>query len=767
MYQCKSHPDKFLVDHLFHVRNIGLNLFNAMNYGEDSTITKGLEIALLFHDFGKASTYFQEYLRINIGYENNTIGSKEFLQKQHDLGNRKQHGPISAVYCYYLLSRKFHFDEKLSYLFFFVVKRHHSNLQNAGEEVIYEDELIEIAKTIIFDDIQFLLSEIKIADTIEEFITFLENFRLNRIIRKVRKEFTINDYFLVNLLFSIIVRADKADCIIGDNYRPVTNDTLSSGIVDEFKKNLPFIDNTIFSIRNSAYTEVNESIHNITNEKIFSINLPTGAGKTLIAINAALKLKNKTPGIDRIIYCLPFTSVIDQTGDICRNQLFKTDNSDIVLLHHHLVEFEYKCNNFEYDDFQSEFLITNWDSEFIITTFYQFLHSILTHLNKNVRKLVSLNNAVIIMDEVQTIPQKYWKLINNVFTFISNVYNIRFILVTATLPLLFRPDEITELAPLKEKYFTSLNRIILNVTHITNPIGLEEFVDNIIKQVKSNPEKSILIILNTIKSSIKVYTLLKENGIESLYLSTNIIPKERFDRIDKVKKSKKRMIVVSTQLVEAGVDIDFDIVYRDFAPLDAIFQTCGRCNRNSVKGKGIVYIFLLEDNNHRKYCSYVYDIVNRSKTLDILKSKSIIEEKDFYLLSIEYYNAIAELKGDSDSDFLLKELSGLNYKNAFTSGKCFQLIEAIPKATAFIAVDTEAEILWNKFQELMVNTKIQRYEKKMQIRKLLRKMGNYMISIRKLPDEKNFYYVSPGQLEMEYNQETGFILDNNATDCFF
>ncbi|MDI3548461.1 MAG: CRISPR-associated endonuclease/helicase Cas3 [Halanaerobiales bacterium] len=216
-------------------------------------------------------------------------------------------------------------------------------------------------------------------------------------------------------------------------------------------------------------------------------------------------------------------------------------------------------------------------------TFVQLLESILTNNNRSIKKFNNICNSIIVLDEVQAIPHKYWLLIKRVFREIADQFNCYFIFVTATMPLIFNEEkgEIKELATDKVEYFMICDRIELDLSNYREEIDLDIFKKIIEADLKTEyPEKSFLFILNTIKSSIEIYNFIKHDleYKNVIYLSKNLVTKELTKRIEKIKNADEPLIVVSTQLVEAGVDIDFDRVYRDFAPLDSINQSCGRCN---------------------------------------------------------------------------------------------------------------------------------------------------------------------------------------------
>ena len=168
--------------------------------------------------------------------------------------------------------------------------------------------------------------------------------------------------------------------------------------------------------------------------------------------------------------------------------------------------------------------------------------------------------------------------------------------MTATQPLIFQPEtEIKELCANKDQYFRQFDR--LDIVPRLEPVTLDVFMEQVAADIEANPKKSFLIIMNTINSSQEVYQHLQKcMGKENLvYLSTMVFPKERLDRITQICKGGKRKIIVSTQLVEAGVDLDVDIVYRDFGTLDSVVQAAGRCNRNFNEIRGLVKLFRIQD----------------------------------------------------------------------------------------------------------------------------------------------------------------------------
>ena len=278
-------------------------------------------------------------------------------------------------------------------------------------------------------------------------------------------------------------------------------------------------------------------------------------------------------------------------------------------------------------------------------------------------------NSVIILDEVQAIDEKYYKIISQFIEILSKEYNCYIILVTATMPIILDTIDLVED---KERYFRALNRIVIE-NHSETEVTLDEFKDIVLDDICENDDKSFLVVLNTVKSSKEVYNYIKENtDREVIYLSTEIYPKLRLEKINKIKNSDKKYIVVSTQLIEAGVDIDMDIVYRDFAPLDSINQTSGRANRNGIGTMGIVKLYKIVGKNNSRLCNYIYPRYLLNITEEILEDKDIIEEKDIYDCNLEYFSKVKKRLSNDKSDELLKLVDKLELKKFRDK---FELIE--------------------------------------------------------------------------------------------
>jgi len=816
-----SHPDKLLIEHLNNVYKLGKEIFarKKLNFDNQEEIENALSIILLAHDFGKATSYFQQKLKEN---SKNNVEANKQIEFDQELS---KHSHISALLAYQFAEQILE-DKTLVWIVFITVYRHHSNLKDLDIMLTFDDsdwpKLEKQFKALDFSELDKITSEISNFDFKPSSINFdnLKNNFTNWKFRKRLRNFKNNsnkdfDYYLIfNLLFSILIFADKAEAIFyskGYSFEDLKKIVLNrkklfGNLVDKYRelKGWNQADNKINKKRNEIYDEVVNQIENlnIENERILSVNVPTGAGKTLAAFSAALKLRNRISQDFRIIYALPFTSIIDQNYDVFLDVLnhstIKADSTAIIK-HHYLNAKEYYFNEEEKESQKLDYdiarhLIESWQSEIVVTTFVQLLHSIFSNRNRSLIKFNNISNSIIILDEVQNIPHKYWKLIKEFLSDMAEKLNCYFIFLTATMPLIYneKKKEIKELAVNKEDHFNFFDRINLDTSMFKQPLAIEQFKDFIEEELIKYNDKSFLIILNTIKTSIDIYNyieeLISEEVIDGdlIYLSTNIIPKERQIRINEIGK-QKRQIIVSTQMVEAGVDIDLDRVYRDFAPLDSINQSCGRCNRNfDPENKGTVKLIRLinENHNNKEYASYIYDNFLLKITSDIIAElPEIIGEKYFFEMNQKYFNKIDQLKSNDNSEALISKIKNLKYEKSFLKDEKEEIFRLIADdyntVNLFMAVDEDSQEIWEDYKEIsaLESNNIEEFmNKKAKFENIKKEFLSYVITIPKFTAEKhledeqlknNFNYISPFQVEDVYNLSTGFKRGEIERETFF
>ncbi|MCK4797252.1 MAG: CRISPR-associated endonuclease Cas3'', partial [Spirochaetes bacterium] len=325
-----SHPGKKLRDHLFNVKSLALSLFNSRktnidNYTNDD-IVKLLEIICLTHDFGKATQYFQDYLDSPNDKNNNNV--------------LKNHSFFSAIWTY-IISDKIITNKKLPLLAYFIVLKHHGDFVDFNQAIFPSDnDEIEILKKQLEKfNIEYILNNFSFNIKKNDFIKILEYFNSRQFRKKLREvEFENEDYYLANYLFSLLITSDKGDAIFfgeGEKYFKLEDYKFDKGIVnsnsvDEYKK-LKILNkktSPLNDTREIIYKEAESNIKKYYKEnKIFSITAPTGSGKTFTVLNVALKLRELFKNNYKIIYALPFTSIIDQNYEVFKNVFNNPDSS--------------------------------------------------------------------------------------------------------------------------------------------------------------------------------------------------------------------------------------------------------------------------------------------------------------------------------------------------------------------------------------------------------------------------------------------------------
>lgn len=339
---------------------------------------------------------------------------------------------------------------------------------------------------------------------------------------------------------------------------------------------------------------------------LYQLTVPTGGGKTLSSLRFALNHVEKY-NMDRIIYVIPYTSIIDQNAETVRKILEdRTEQGDylnnIVLEHHSNLTPDEETT-------RQRLLAENWDAPVVFTTMVQFLEALFGYGTRSARRMHQLANAVIIFDEIQTLPVQCVHLFNIAIRFLIQGCGSSIVLCTATQPLLNKvePEQralaITpeqQMMPNVQRLFKELKRVeVYNRCKVSG--WTEPEVAELAKQ-ELQETGSVLIIVNTKKSAANLFQLLQGSiNIKLFHLSTNMCPAHRMEVLDSIKRcleDNEQVICISTQLIEAGVDIDFGSVIRYLAGLDSIAQAAGRCNRNGIRPRpGRVLIVNPKDEN--------------------------------------------------------------------------------------------------------------------------------------------------------------------------
>lgn len=335
---------------------------------------------------------------------------------------------------------------------------------------------------------------------------------------------------------------------------------------------------------------------------IYCLPIPTGGGKTLGSLAYALEYCRLHPETERVIYVSPYISITEQNAQVFREAI---GEDDWILEHHSSVIRKEEGTGEDYrSNITSRFDI-NWEEPFICTTFVQFMNTLFSDKGESIRRMHRLVNAVVIIDEVQSMPVKCIHTFNYMCNFLNAVCNTNIILCTATQPTLAeakcpicysKPKYMIENAA---DWFYKFERVKITTPEADSRYSIESLAEEIAGRTVNC--RSILVVLNTKSAVRSLYDRLKARGIPAEYLTTNLCAEHRSDKIKNIKeileKKQETIVVVSTNLIEAGVDISFEYVYRSMAGLDSVAQAAGRCNRNGELESGMIHLIDLEGEN--------------------------------------------------------------------------------------------------------------------------------------------------------------------------
>jgi len=742
----KSHPSKLLFNHLNDTKKRAFDILDRKIFSipdnfpiNKESIKNILYYSTIFHDFGKSTSYFQNKLQ---GLDNSYLS---------------HHSLLSSIIGYYYYQKKY--NNKLEgILVYLLIAHHHSNFLNFDNMIL--TKLDEDSNLTFYKQIQSIdeteINEIYNKFNIEIDIKNLNKEKLQKICFEII-DFEMDEeydkmyfYLLLNFLFSILIFSDKEDAIfIKPNNKQTTNNIISPKCIPEYLNNLKLDQKKdINIIRNTIFKTINQSINNYFQKKthFLLLELPTGAGKTFNNLNIAFQFQNFLNKNYHIIYLLPFTSIIDQTFDII-TQVCK--DSDITLAKHHYAS---TLDNSQ----ESSFLTESWNADITVSTFYQIFHTLFTGRNKYLKKFHNIINSIIIIDEIQAIPPQYYKLLKTIFKYLAKYFNTYFIFSTATNPPILSSSDVEIIK--KNQYDTKFNRYTLIFDN--NIIDLNIFLENAMKKIKNKKYSKILFMLNTIKTSQQIYNELKQKKIfkdyEFIYLSSSILPIDRKNKIEKIKDTKKKQIIVTTQVIEAGVDLDVDVIFRDFAPLDSLIQSAGRVNRNNRMQNSFIFVNSLKENTSSKtFAQMIYNVILLDVTQEIL-SKKEYDEASLRIVLSTFYKKVTEKISQDISNDLITNIENLEYEEIMSN---FHLIKSIPKLDFFVDVNDESKNIWAQYNKIKIEKDF--FKKKELFLKIKPVFQNYILSINMSNELKEFSQNSLNYVNSEYyDSEIGFTNKN-------
>ena len=654
-----SHPDYPLQNHMEHM---------AASF--EDPIHKE---AAWFHDAGKLTREFQTYIQ------------------SEGKGPSTTHTLESALI--FLESKGYELDPEI-FATFYAILKHNGNLENT-EEYFYnklgDPDDVEDMHPDMGTRLKIIcqrlggreLPDIETACDLLGQDDFIEEKRLNG----------IQTYFLIKEVFSRLIFSDKYEAIFKNPYEE--NDAYCW---EAYEQNLITLiaskNNKMSKIRNQARQEIIDKYHLNREKRIFIIEAPTGIGKTFSALHLALSIcRDKSK--KRLITALPMTSIIDQTHEEYSAVI---DISELLKFHHltkskdygHSHEKEEQNETFYFTHQENDFLAMSWSSDkVIVTTFNQLFNIFYSHKNRDLIKFWTIRDSVIILDEIQAVPRVLLRDVAETMALLATQFNIDFILMSATLPEIsrFLPEALVA-SLLDNRYFSMSfnNRYVIQM----NP-DINEY-DSLVYALEESyiTHQSLLCVVNSKKLSLEIFSEFKKKAEhknrtdELFFLNTNFIPRHRAGVIKDVKERLKKnlkTLLVSTQVVEAGVDLDFDYGIREFAPLFSMIQTAGRINRENREGINQMARLLVTDTIG--YCPYHPKDLLKDEVKTLLSTK--IHENNLLPVLREYFGIAIER---TPKDYLIKpDMQRLNFE---TVHKIFSehFMKAIPSITqVFIEVE--------------------------------------------------------------------------------
>ncbi len=367
-------------------------------------------------------------------------------------------------------------------------------------------------------------------------------------------------------------------------------------------------DEKLVKIRNSIYENCLQKA--AESSGFFSLTVPTGGAKTLAAMAFALR-HALAHDLRRVIVVIPYLSIIEQNAKDYR-EIF---GADVVIENHSSVVIREEDKSSDFDEKRNPLALAaeNWDAPVIVTTSVQFIESLFSHKPSRCRKLHNIARSVVIFDEVQTLPAKLLEPLFSVWRELRDNYAVSFVFSTATQPAFkknetnfkngFGENEMREITDDTSEIFKSLNRVEYDFEHFQKPRSWSDIASEMLD------ERQILCVVNTRRHAFELWNELNRQKNENnssgsgdaatFHLSSAMCAEHRLEMIETIKRKLKNgdeCRVVSTQLIEAGVDLDFPVLFRAAAPLDSIVQAAGRCNREGKLTKGRVVIFTPADN---------------------------------------------------------------------------------------------------------------------------------------------------------------------------
>lgn len=798
---------------------------HAARCGAKIGMETAAQISALSHDLGKVSKDFQKYIRKVIPgrsshgkkIDHSTLGG-QFLSGHFTTDSSSLKKLRQAIILCGLSHHHGSLIDILSPAGDMILKE---RLNKAPDDTHYKELTPETLKEIQESILSLSQSE-KLMNELEKFESIANN-----------PSKTIKLFYwslLSRFLFSCLVEADQVSAA-GEfsEIQPIPD---WEKLLTSLNDHLAQFDNQPADPVNSLRKELSDiCLENASREQgQYLLNLPTGGGKTLASLRFALA-HAKQHKLDRIIYVVPYTSIIEQNAKVAREAL-RDEAAHIVLEHH---------SNLTRDQDTEEYRnsIQSWNAPVVFTTSVQFLNSLFASGASNVRRMNALARCIIIFDEVQAIPLHSIHLFNNALNFLSEVANSTTVCCTATQPALDLADEKkgysaqnargslnlskenTHIVPNYRYYFKEFSRfrtLNIDIQYRQKPWSLESMSELALNEADAHG--SVLFIVNTRTLARNLFAACKKGGYEVHHLSTFMCPIHRSEVIQnelqkhvlrQKKQDGKKVICITTQLIEAGVDVDFDVVIRSIAGLDSIAQAAGRCNRDGKSSSGTLILINPEgklenltslhtlqegkDCTERIIRNYNEDLAEKGSAPGILEEEWLSEYFEYfykrtkirfdYQLSVDHLSTnYLDLTSCNPEPYASAKHS---WKDWNTWSKEFPLRQSFDSASrSYRVIDADTiEVLvpYGEGKEIISQLSELKYPQSdkewNQVRQLLRQAQSYSVSLftnqlaklEKIGKFKQYFSTIEGSFTMHclsptcYDSKLGFIETNDNIEA--
>jgi CRISPR-associated endonuclease/helicase Cas3 len=762
-----SHPEKLLSEHLRGV----------VEKTQQRTPQKMAAIAALFHDLGKINPNFQLKLQgeKKVGYSSHAYlsalawlcycqANRAKLEDLIGIDVARDPSPIFAIAA--------------------MIARHHGNLLNLETGGFFKErgqkDLRDFLEQISSDELP-ISNFLKQFPEYSEHQTFdikPERAALDHLIFKFQGGFqkVLNciadplDFFMnTQFGFACLIESDKRDA--GNNtqfnkehYGAYIKQNFALRL-EKYVQELPR-KSDFDSLRTEMRVRAVENIRPMLakGKRVFTLSAPTGAGKTLMLLNLAAEILKHDADLS-IIYSLPFLSITEQTENVCKHIYCDAP--------HAVLRIDSKSENKQIEQIQRDldanptddnlrqlmreiFSENTFDHPFIITTFVQLFEALVSNRNATLLRLPNFARAIFLLDEIQALPPRLYTFFTAYLDEFCRKFDSYAIISTATMPYVDMPAKEVEADEdprgLFKRYETPcelLNRTFyerdeFNRYRITRLAHNNLRVDDLAHIIR-HQSQSCLVILNTIGDTKQLYDALNTDGDgliegEVVLLNTHFTPNDRQRKIQLCKdrlEKKERVILISTQLIEAGVDIDFPVLYRDMCPLPNLIQSAGRCNRNGKVPLGEVYLFELKKENGAPSAFYIYGRDLRW-FLDFTKEaiNGTVTEKEMLTVQLRFFQKVGldlHIGLHKQGDYEINMVKCINHMAFDDLGK-FRLIdkEFGEEIRYYVKNDGEFEELESRIAQL--DFRIKDFNViaplKAKVEEQLRRMAGNIVAIR-------------------------------------